>query len=105
MVIRKTQIQQSLQKAKEFRGKLKNSSLGQQAQWKAVESVAELAIMYPLVNTFYTTSDIKPIEPIISQLRCSALDLNMHFTPVILYGPTALGRLGLSSPIHKNIRH
>jgi len=101
----KYQIHQSLQKAKDFRGKLRNSSLSQLAQWKAVESIVEPSIMYPLVNTFYSSLDIQPIESINSQLRCSALGLNIHFSRALLYGPLSFGGLGLPSPTHKNTRN
>jgi len=101
----KYQIHQYLQKVKEFCGKLRNSSLSQLAQWKAVESIVEPSIMYPLVNTLYSSSDIQPIESINSQLQCSALGFNIHFPHALLYGPLSLGGLGLPSPTYKNTRH
>jgi hypothetical protein len=42
----------STQKARDFKGKLQNSSLSQHAQWMAVESIVKPAVLYPLVNTF-----------------------------------------------------
>jgi hypothetical protein len=47
-----SQICLSTQKARDFKGKLQNSSLSQHAQWMAVESIVEPAVLYPLVNTF-----------------------------------------------------
>lgn len=93
-----SQIQHSTQKAREYFGKLRNSTMSHMAQWMAVESVVEPAVMYPLMNCFFQEEDLKPIVSVISQMRCAALGLNKHFPRAILYGPTSLGGLGLSHP-------
>jgi len=58
-----------------------------------------------LVNTFFSQDDFRPIASIIKQLRCSALGLNKHFPRSLLYGPTSLGGLGMTSPFNKNMCH
>jgi hypothetical protein len=86
----------SLNKAKEFLGRFKNSSMSQWAKWIAIESVMYPAIMYPHVNTYSTDQEIKPIDFIVSQLCCATLGLNRNFLIAILHGPTLL-REGLAS--------
>jgi hypothetical protein len=71
----KAQICHSLQKAREFIGKFRNSSLSCHSKWVAVESVVSPAILFPLANTFYSKSDIQPVEAIISRLWCAAFFL------------------------------
>jgi len=90
-----SQILHSIQKAHDFFGKLRNSSLSQKAQWLAVDYVVKPAVMYPLMNSFFQIADIQPIVSVISQLRCLALGLNRHFPMALFYGPPGLGGIGL----------
>jgi hypothetical protein len=100
----RTQINRTLMKAKEFLGKLLNASMSQWVKWVAVNALVEPSLLYPLVNTFYTESDIRLIEAILSQMRCAALRLNQCFVRALLHGPTRLGGLGITSPKHKVTR-
>jgi hypothetical protein len=100
----KTQLKHSMNKAKEFFGKFINSSLPQEAKWVAISTVIEPAIIYPLVNTFFSSNDIQPLDSIISQMKCVALGLNCHFPRVILHCPLLLGGMGIPSLIQKNAK-
>jgi hypothetical protein len=100
-----TQMSVTITKAREFLGKLTISSLTKHAKWLAIEAMIELSLMYPLINTIFSDMDIKPVESILSNLRCSVLGLNRNFPRALLYGPALLGSLGLPSPKHKNTRH
>jgi hypothetical protein len=54
----KTQMNHTTFKAKEILGKIKNSTVPQKTKWIAVNSTVEPALLYPLVNTFYTESEV-----------------------------------------------
>ena len=75
----KAQLKHTLHYAKALSGKFRNSRLSQKAKIMAFDSVIELAINYPLINTFFTNNEIKPIKSVISQLKCAALGLNQNF--------------------------
>lgn len=85
-------------------GKFCNAPLSQLGKWLAVTTVIEPAVMYPLLNTYFTEQEFRPISSILSQLKCSALGLNRNFPWCTLYGPTALGGLGIPSPTQKNTK-
>jgi hypothetical protein len=69
------QMKQTIQKAKGLYGKISNSSLSVKAKWVASETIIELSISYPLVNTYFNDRDIRPLECVMSTLCCSALAL------------------------------
>jgi len=100
----KTHLKITLNKAKEFYGKFMNSSVSQKAKWAAISTVLEPAIIYPLVNSYFSMENIKPIDSILSQMKCVALGLNRHFPRVILHGPLLLGGLGIPSSLEKNAK-
>ncbi len=50
----KLQLQTTLKKAKEFYSKFMNSSLSQKAKWVAISTVIEPAIIYSLVNSYFS---------------------------------------------------
>jgi hypothetical protein len=68
----------------------------------AVDSVIGPAVLYPLVNTFFSDNEIKPIESVILQQQCAALGLNRSFPCTILHGPTFLGGIGIHSSQQKS---
>jgi hypothetical protein len=97
----RTQINHTILKAKELLGKMRKATIPQKTKWIAVNSVIEQALFYPLINTHYTESEVRPIESVISQLKCSALCLNRNFPRALSYGSTKLGGLGIPAPTHK----
>jgi hypothetical protein len=97
-----SQIRHSLQLLRELNGKLRASCLLSYTKWLAVETVIDPAIMYPMVNTYFSESEFKPIESLLCQLKYSALGLNRNFPRAILYGSMCLGGLGIPSLNHKN---
>jgi hypothetical protein len=58
MVMDRHKCIQRYKKAREFHGKLTNSSLSKHAKWLAVEAMIEPSLMYPLVTTFFSDMDI-----------------------------------------------
>jgi len=81
-----------------------NSSVSQKAKWAAISTILEPAIIYPLVNSYFSKENIKSIDSILSQMKCVALGLNRHFPRVILHGPLLLGGLGIPSSLEKNAK-
>jgi hypothetical protein len=98
------QLRHTLRYAKEIAGKFKNTKMSQRAKLMAEDSVIEPAINYPLFNTFFTDHEIKPIESVISQLKCALLGLNRNFPRSILHGPPSLGGIGIPSTRQKTTR-
>jgi hypothetical protein len=97
----KGQLRFSLQRAKEFRGKLKNTGLSPMAQWLTIMMVLEPAITYPLVTCLFTSNSIQQIDSIMSQLKCSVLGLNRNFPRAVLHEPPELGGMGVPSSKQK----
>jgi hypothetical protein len=81
-----------------------NSSLSQKAKWVAISTVIEPAIVYPLVNKYFSEDNIKPVDSLLSQMKCVALGLNRHFPCVLLHGPLLLGGMGVPSSRQKNAK-
>lgn len=98
-----TQLQQTLLKAKEFQGKFRNATMSNRAKGVAIHAVIEPALLYPLANTFFKCGELKPIESIISQMRCAALGLNRNFPQALLWHHTTW-RAGSPSPTQKITR-
>ncbi len=96
------QLQLLISKATEFIGKFHNSSLPQQDKLIEVTSVIEPSLIYPLVNTFYKGSDIRPLDLITSQMKCVSLGLNMYFPRAIFHGPSQLGGIQIPATSQKN---
>jgi hypothetical protein len=79
--------------------------------------VIEPAITYPLITCFFTSTEIRQIDFVMSQLKCSALGgLNRNFPRAVLHGPPELGGMDIPSSKQKitserinyfiyNIRH
>jgi hypothetical protein len=88
-------------KAKEFFSTFLNSTLSQQAKWKAVTTVIEPALLYPLVNTLFSLKEFSPLDSIPLQMKCISLGLNRHFPRAILHGPCTLGGMGVPSSSQK----
>jgi hypothetical protein len=65
--------------------------MSQEAKWIAVTTVIEPSIIYPLLNMNFSPDQIKPIESILSQIKCAASGLNRNFPRAALHGPTILG--------------
>jgi hypothetical protein len=59
-------------------------------------------IGYPLMAISSSKKDLEKIEKILAAFKCSALGLNEHFPRAILYGPTMLGGLSLSTVFTRN---
>lgn len=95
--VNKTQMKISLQKAKEFHGRIQNSSVSQKDKWVAITTVIEPAITYPLLNIYYSEQQTFAIDSILSQIKCSALGLNCNFPRAVLHGPLSLGGIGVPS--------
>jgi hypothetical protein len=87
---------------KEMFGKFMNSSLPQKAKWAAITNVIEPAIIYPLVNIFFSEND--PLDSLTSRMKCVALGLNQNFPRTILHGSPYLGGIGIPSTSQKNTR-
>jgi len=98
------QLKHCLSRAKEFLGKFRNTSMSPHAKRLAITTFIEPAILYPLLNTFYSLAEIKPIESILSQLKCSALGLNRNFPHAVLHCPILLGGIGIPSLTQKNAK-
>jgi hypothetical protein len=73
------QIPHTTSRAREFYGKLLNSSLSRKAKRTAVQFIIEPSISYPLLATYFLEAEIKPLESIMSTMKCAALGLNSHF--------------------------
>ena len=95
------QLQILITKATKILGKFHNSSLPQQDKLIAVTSVIEPSLIHPLVNMLYKGSDIRPLDSITSQMKCTSLGLNMHFPRAILHGPSQLGGMRIPSTSQK----
>ena len=74
---------------KEMYGKFMNSSLPQKAKWAAITNVIEPAIIYLLVNIFFSEND--PLDSLTSRMKCVALGLNQNFPRTIFHGSPYLG--------------
>jgi hypothetical protein len=98
----KSQMMSSLSKAREFFGKFKNGFMSSKAQWMAITTVIEPAIIYPLVN--YTDKEISTINSLTSRMKCLALGLNRNFPGAFLHGPLSLGGIGIPSSSNKNTK-
>ncbi len=96
----KTEIRFSTRKAKELHGE-KNANIHRRVKLIAVQSIIEPEILYPLVATYFSPSDIAPIDSILTQMRCTALGLNKNFPRGIIHGPPLLGGMGIPSPHQK----
>jgi len=100
----KLQLQTTLKKAKEFYSKFMNSSLSQKAKWVAISTVIEPAIIYSLVNSYFSKEEFTLIDSLMSQIKCVALGLNRHFPRALLHGPLLLGGLGVPPTLQKNAK-
>jgi hypothetical protein len=98
------QLKHSLAKAKEFLGKFKNCSMSQEATWIAVSTIIEPAIIYPLLNTSFSSQNIQPIDSVLSQLKCTALGFNRNFPRAVIHGPKIIGVAGIPSLTQKNTK-
>lgn len=56
------QIHTVLLKIETFLGKTQNCRWQSKTQWKAIKSVLEPGLLYPLMATLYTNEDIKILE-------------------------------------------
>jgi hypothetical protein len=99
-----TQLKATIKKAKEFFSTFLNSTLSQQAKWKAVTTAVEPALLYPLVNTFFSLREFSPLDSITLQMKCISLRLNRHFPRAILHGLCSLGELGVPSSSQKTTK-
>jgi hypothetical protein len=73
-------------------------------KWAAISTIIEPAIIYPLVNSFFSQENIKSVDSLMSQMKCVALGLNHRFLRVILHGPLMLGGLGIPSSLQKHAK-
>jgi len=62
------QLCHSLKILRELNGKLRSSQMSSQAKLLAVEMVIYPAVMYPMVNTYFSEPEFRPITSIISPL-------------------------------------
>jgi len=90
--------------AREIQGKLHNSSLLLWNRWIALSSIIEPSLLYPLVNTYFTSKQIQPYECIMSTLQCNALGLNSHFPRALLHSSVLLGGIGIPSQTQKTTK-
>jgi hypothetical protein len=97
----KTQMTHLTSRTREFSGKLLNSSLSMKNKGLTVQSIIEPSLTYPLVNTYFSDPDIRPLDSIISKMKCSALGLNGHFPWALLHGSTLLGSWGIPTAKQK----
>jgi hypothetical protein len=56
-----------------------SSQLKHKAKWAAINTVIKPAILYPLVNIFFTEKDIQHLNSMTSRMKCLALGLNRIF--------------------------
>jgi len=98
------QLQHIVSQAREIQRKLCNSSLSQKNKWIALSSIIEPSLSYPLVATYFTLTDIKPYQSIMSTVQCNALSLNSHFSRALLHGSLMLGGMGIPTQTHKTTK-
>lgn len=77
--------------------KLMRSRLPNKVKWKAVSTVIEPSIPYPLLACSCSQKEMDIIDKTLSKTKCCALGLNEHFPRVVMYGPWHLGGMVLSS--------
>jgi hypothetical protein len=92
-----TQLRHSILKTKEFFAKISNASLSSKAKWTAIMTMIEPAILYPLVNVFFSSKEIQPLDSLTSRMKCQALWLNRNFPRAILHRSTMLEGIGIPS--------
>jgi hypothetical protein len=96
-----TQYRTSKEKATTYLNRIKHSKLPNHAKWKAITTVLEPAVLYPLMANCNTRNEMMKIEKILSKAKCHALGLNEHFPRAVLHGPTNLGGIGIPKAVSK----
>jgi hypothetical protein len=91
------QLHTIMQKINTSLEKTQNCRWSHKTRWKALNSVLEPGILYPLMATLYTIDDIKQLERKIAKIHCQALGLNMHFPRAVLYRPCELGGMEIDT--------
>ena len=96
-----SQLQHTISKTKAFFSKFINASISQGTKWTAITSVIKPAILYPLVNIYYSEKEFQPLNSVTTQMKCIALGLNRHCPYAVLHGPLSLGGIGIPSSYQK----
>jgi hypothetical protein len=80
-----------------YLNRIKNSRLNKKAKWKAITTVLEPAVLYPLMACSCKDKEMDHLDKTLSKAKCHALGLNEHFPRAVLHGPVSLGGLGIHS--------